>query len=149
MRIIFSFIASLIIFSCNNSSKTKEDIKDTAEKAIQMPQQPASPDTIFYGSGTEPFWSVYVIKGRKIVFHPAEGADVEVPWVNAFLSLDTWTREYNSSGNGNSIALKIMKKDCSDGMSERVHAYEVLLTVNQKKYTGCGNDKPASMGNEE
>jgi len=131
----------LFVMACNNSSDKKTSTKDTVKETVQMPEQPVLPDTIFHALGTEPFWSVYVIRDSKIVFHPAEGADVEVPWVNGLITPDTRTREYNSSGNGNSIELKIIKKDCSDGMSEQVHSYEVMLVVNKTKYSGCGNDK--------
>ena len=40
-----------------------------------------TPDTIFTEFGTELFWSVYIIKDSKIVFHPADVPDVEVPFV--------------------------------------------------------------------
>jgi len=128
----------LFAMACNNSSDKKTGKEDTTKQTIQVPEQPGSPDTIFHGLGTEPFWSVFIIKDNKIVFHPSEGPDVEVPFVAPSTANNTTT--YHSSAEGSSIDLVILKKPCSDGMSDNVHAYEVTLTVNQTKYSGCGND---------
>ena len=76
MRILSVFTIILLVAACNNSTTTKEDTKDTAKPVIQIPE---TSDTVFTGFGTEPFWSVYVINNNKIVFHPADGPDVEVP----------------------------------------------------------------------
>ncbi len=140
MRLISAFIASLIIIACNNAAKNKKDIKDTVEKNVQMPEQPALPDTVFTGFGTEPFWSVYVVKDSRIVFHPVDGPDVEVPFAAAS-NPDAVTTEYRSSGNGNTIGLIILRQDCSDGMSDETHRYEVTLFVNKTKYSGCGRNE--------
>lgn len=139
MRIISAFIASIILIACNNASKNKKDIKDTVEKKVQMPELPALPDTVFTGFGTEPFWSVYVVKDAGIIFHPMDGPDVEVPFAESS-SPDALTTEYKSSGNGNTIELIILKQDCSDGMSDETHKYNVTLLINKTKYTGCGRN---------
>jgi len=138
MRIMSSIIALTAIIACNNSSNKKNHTKDTAEKTVQMPAQPATPDTIFTGFGTEPFWAVYVVKDSKIIFHPADGPDVEVPFVEA-TSVNNVSR-YKSSSPDASIELSIAKKECSDGMSDEIHSYRVILVVNKEEYTGCGRE---------
>ena len=140
MRIISVFIATLIIMGCNNASKNKKDASDTVEKNVQMPELPVLPDTVFTGFGTEPFWAVYVVRNTRIVFHPADGPDVEVPFAAAS-NPDAVTTEYRSSGNGHTIGLIILKQDCSDGMSDETHPYKVTLLVNKTKYSGCGRNK--------
>ncbi|MGQ0738159.1 MAG: COG3650 family protein [Bacteroidota bacterium] len=140
MRIISALITLIIIIACNNSAKDKKDVKDTAQKNIRMPEQPAIADTVFTGFGTEPFWSVYVIKDSKIIFHPADGPDVEVPYAAA-TNPDAVTTEYRSSGNDNNIELIIFRQDCSDGMSDETHRYKVTLFVNKTKYMGCGRSE--------
>ena len=134
MRILSVFTIILLVAACNNSTTTKEDTKDTAKPVIQIPE---TPDTVFTGFGTEPFWSVYVINNNKIVFHPADGPDVEVPYVAASV-VDNNTNRYNASGSAATLELIITKKDCSDGMSEQTHPYTVTLSINKTKYTGCG-----------
>ena len=134
MRILSVFTIILLVAACNNSTTTKEDTKDTAKPVIQIPE---TPDTVFTGFGTEPFWSVYVINNNKIVFHPADGPDVEVPYVAASV-VDNNTNRYNAPGSAATLELIITKKDCSDGMSEQTHPYTVTLSINKTKYTGCG-----------
>ena len=128
------------LIACNNAAKKDSDTKDTTVTVKQIPAQPSIPDTIFTGFGNEPFWAVYVIKDSKILFHPADGPDVEVPYRAAVSG--TGSIMYNSTGNGNSIDLTIIKKDCSDGMSDITHSYEVTLVVNKTKYAGCGRNTP-------
>lgn len=138
MRYTILLIALFFFIACNDSSTKTNDTKDTAQQTIQMP--PARPDTIFTGTGTEPFWAVYVINSSKIVFHPAEGADVEVPFAAPSVP-DSITANYNSASADAAIDLTITRKECSDGMSEIIYPYSVSLTVNGSKYTGCGKTK--------
>ena len=137
MRILFALLGGLFIIACNNSARKKDTIKDTANEVIQMPKTPAVPDTIFTGLGTEPFWSVYVINNTKIIFHPADGPDVTVPFVAA-VTVNNTTIKYNSTTGNSSIELIVIKKDCNDGMSELTYPYHVALVVNKTKYAGCG-----------
>ncbi|HEV7782687.1 MAG TPA: hypothetical protein VGO58_15540 [Chitinophagaceae bacterium] len=139
MRLLTLLAVSLFIMSCNNSAKPKEGTKDTAQTIKRMPETPAIPDTVFTGFGNEPFWSVYVIKDSKIVFHPADDPDTEVPYVTATTPANNIT-QYISVSENISIELTIAKKGCSDGMSETIHPYEVSLLVNKIKYSGCGRD---------
>jgi uncharacterized membrane protein len=144
MRILTLVVMTLVIASCNNSAGKKEDlpaetdIKDTTQPVKQMPEKPGSPDTVFTGFGNEPFWAVYVVKDRKIVFHPADGPDVELPYTAP--STVANSTQYNAVSGNNSIELVIVKKDCSDGMSDQTHPYSISLLVNKTKYTGCGRE---------
>ncbi|MBC7874278.1 MAG: hypothetical protein H7Y01_09800 [Ferruginibacter sp.] len=144
MRTLSFLIILLVVIACKNSAKKNNDqpasetgTTDTAQPVNQMPPVPAIPDTIFSGFGTEPFWAVYVINNNKIVFHPADGPDTEVPFVAA-TSPGNSIIKYNSASGSTQMELIITKKDCSDGMSEVTHPFEVALTINTKKYSGCG-----------
>lgn len=139
MRSISVFIIALLIIACKNSAKKKDDTKDTAKQVKQMPVTLSAPDTIFTGFGTEPFWSVYVIRDNKIVFHPADGPDVAVPFVAA-TTPDAITRKYSSASGSTTMELTITKKSCSDGMSEVEHPYQVVLMINTTRHSGCGRD---------
>lgn len=136
MRKFLVVFAGLLLLACNNSAKKKEPVRDTVKTGEQKPGTAAVPDTIFTGTGTEPFWALYIIAEKKIVFHPSEGADIEVPFVPGATIGDTTT--YLSGEGDHSIKVDILKKNCSDGMSELVYPYEVLLLVNKIKYAGCG-----------
>ncbi|MEO6611984.1 MAG: hypothetical protein ABIT05_11645 [Chitinophagaceae bacterium] len=144
MRLLSILLFSLTIIACNNTAKKKKDlpadetgIKDTVKQEKQMPETIPVTDTVFTGLGTEPFWSVYVIANSKILFHPADGPDVEVPYTVPS-AVNSATSVYSSTAGPASIELIITKKDCSDGMSEVTHPYSVTLSVNKTKYAGCG-----------
>ncbi|MEP6699780.1 MAG: hypothetical protein ABJA85_00625 [Bacteroidota bacterium] len=146
MRTLSTFIVALLIIACNSRGNKKEDLpvgktdtKDTAKQQIQMPRTPATPDTIFTGFGNEPFWAVYVIKNSKIVFHSADGPDVELPFV-ASSAVNDFTNKYNAASSTATLELIITKKNCSDGMSDETHPYTVALSINKTKYSGCGRE---------
>lgn len=137
MRLFSALLLFMFFIACNNSAKKKDHSTDTAKQVKQLPATSNIPDTVFHGIGTEPFWSVYVIKDSKIVFDPADGPEVELPYVAATI-VDPLTTTYNSTSGTSALNLTIIKKNCSDGMSETVHPYEVTLTVNGSTYSGCG-----------
>jgi uncharacterized membrane protein len=80
-----------------------------------------------------------VIRGNKLLFHPADGPDVEVPYTIP-TQPDAITQRYSSAGDSATIELVIIKKDCSDGMSDMTHRYETNVKVNAVTYRGCGRE---------
>src|SRR5687767_3333009 len=141
MRIISLIFIIVLIMACNNSAKKKEETKDTTAQNIPVtpaPQQQAN-DTIFRGLGTEPFWSVFVINNDKILYQPADGPDIAVPYVPPS-SPDAITTKYNSSNDSITMELTIKKMNCSDGMSDNLHPFQVTLLINAIRLSGCGRE---------
>src|SRR5437868_4072028 len=139
MRFLLIFLFPAAMIACNNTAKNKKDLpdgetaaKDTVKQEKQMPGTTET-DTGFTGLGTEPFWSVYVIVNSKILFHPANGPAVEVPYTVPSAVSNT-VSVYSSTAGPASIKLIITKKDCNDGMSEVTYPYSVTLSVNKIKY---------------
>ncbi len=110
---------------------------DTLNPVVSGNKNKPEADTVFTAIGTEPFWAVYVIKEKKILFHPAEGPDVEAAWV-APAYPDQKTILYASKSGNTNFRLTILKKKCSDGMSERNYTYEIQLLLGEQTYKGCG-----------
>jgi len=140
MRVLIPLFVILILIACNNRANNKDDVKDSARKDTtgSIITSPAG-DTLFTGFGNEPFWAVYVIENTKIVFHPMDGNDVEVPFV-APATVDSLTSRYASASVNADLVLIVTKKNCSDGMSDETHQYAVDLTVNKIHYSGCGRE---------
>lgn len=137
MRNFIILLLIILTSACNNSSKKQDQITDSS-KTVQDPTVlPAQPDTIFTGMGNEPFWVVYVIRNDKIIYHPADGPDITVPFVNSSAP-DSITTKYNSSNDSVTMELTFIKKDCSDGMSDIIHPYETKLMINAMHLNGCG-----------
>lgn len=138
---IFS-LAILFFISCNNRATNGDKTdRDSTSKTDSVPPQavPTEPDTTFTAFGNEPFWALYVIHDRKLVFHPMDGPDIEVPYVTP-TEIDAMTKRYNSAGDSATVELTIIKKDCSDGMSDLTHKFETKLKVNAVTYQGCGRE---------
>jgi uncharacterized membrane protein len=134
----------LFLAACNNTAKdnkktTDSTSADSTTGITQPTQLPQSTDTIFRGFGNEPFWAVYVINNDRIVYHPADGPDIAVPFVIP-TTPDALTTKYNSTNDSVTMELTVMKKQCSDGMSDNVHPYSVTLKINAIRYEGCGRE---------
>jgi uncharacterized membrane protein len=145
MRILIIAALCILAVSCGNQSTTDKTDTDTIvnegpdTSTINTPPAPAGTDTVFTAFGNEPFWALYVIRDNKLLFHPADGPDVEAPYV-APTQTDAITRRYNSAGDSATIELIIIKKDCSDGMSDLTHRFETNVKVNAITYRGCGRE---------
>jgi uncharacterized membrane protein len=141
--LLFVFSLTVLLTACNNNSSKKEESIDTAGNGINNPGDttvnariPVA-DTIFKGMGTEPFWAVYVIDNRNIVFHPSEGDKISVPFVAPVVP-DNITTKYNSANDSVTLELILLKKNCNNGMSDIVYPYEVNLKINAMTLKGCG-----------
>lgn len=80
--------------------------------------------------GTEPFWSL-TIDGR-ITYDPATGRTI---------SARTPAPQRTATGISYRtpfIAVDIVRKRCSDGMSDKLYPDTVLVRVGLRKFNGCG-----------
>src|SRR4051812_30342992 len=81
--------------------------------------------------GTEPFWSL-TIDVRTMKFEAPGQHSVTVPTprvIHGFAGEIYQTRR---------IGVNTVHKACSDGMSDRSYPDTVQVTVDGKRYTGCG-----------
>lgn len=90
--------------------------------------------------GTEPFWSM-TIDGARIVYDDAEGKRVTVRTPVARPSFNG--RRYVTRR----LSVDITRQQCSDGMSDRIYADTVRVTVDGRALEGCGGAilPPASL----
>jgi uncharacterized membrane protein len=142
MRRYLAILAALLFFSCKNGSPDSDPAKDDSlvggDTTAVVPT-PTANDTIFTAFGNEPFWALYVIRDQKLLFHPMDGPDVEAPYVSP-VDVDATTQRYQSAGDSATLELVIIKKDCSDGMSDLTHRFETKVKVNAVTYQGCGRE---------
>jgi len=99
----------------------------------------------FLGAGTEPFWGVKVDAEEGIYFdalnyemHIATGLPKYSP------IMDVAGFAYLGESERYSVTVQVLKKECSDGMSDIVHHYSVKVIIFDKsnsetfEYSGCG-----------
>jgi uncharacterized membrane protein len=146
MRFLLFSLIIAAFFSCNNdrNKKTGDDSVNgqndsiIAGDTIRRNEKNNNSDTVFRGMGTEPFWAVYIINNEKIVYHPADGEMISVPYVEA-VSPDNITTKFNSANDSVTVELSLVKKNCNNGMSDIVYPYGVNLKINAMTLKGCGD----------
>ncbi|MEZ0243298.1 MAG: META domain-containing protein [Sphingomonas sp.] len=92
---------------------------------------PAAAAAPYKALGTEPFWAL-TITPQTMKFEAPDRAPVTVPTprvINGFAGEIYQTRRIN---------VNIVHKRCSDGMSDRTYPDTVQVTVDGKRFEGCG-----------
>ena len=92
---------------------------------------PAAPVQSYHAVGTEPFWNL-VIGEREISFTQPEQQPVVQPRPRAIVG---FAGEIYQTPR---IDVNIVHAQCSDGMSDRVYSDKVQVTVDGKRFDGCG-----------
>lgn len=99
----------------------------------------------FAGMGNEPFWSVDVDLGGKIVFKSlVDNNTFEYDIYSENDLVDAVRASYNAMNEISEINVDIYKEECTDNMSGEVFNYRVVVKHRMKKttvwveYKGCG-----------
>jgi uncharacterized membrane protein len=92
---------------------------------------PAPPPPPYHGTGTEPFWSV-LIDERNVTFVLSGSQPITQPTPAAIHGI---AGEIYQTPR---INVNIVHGQCSDGMSDRTYPDKVQVTVDGKRFEGCG-----------
>ena len=92
---------------------------------------PAPPPPPYHALGTEPFWNL-LIDERDITFTQPEAQPIRQPRPQAIIGI---AGEIYQTPR---INVNIVHGQCSDGMSDRVYPDKVQVTVDGKRFNGCG-----------
>jgi len=91
----------------------------------------------FIGLGNEPFWSVEFDKGNSVSFNtPDRKTPLKLPWADPITT--NGISEYHIQTESHKMDVSIFPQLCSDGMSDNLYEFKVVLKLNNKKYQGCG-----------
>jgi uncharacterized membrane protein len=96
--------------------------------ATMGPPPPAAP---YHALGTEPFWNL-LIDEHDLTFTQPDAAPIQQrtpPVIHGFAGEIYQTPRIN---------VNIVHAQCSDGMSDRVYPDKVQVTVDGKRFDGCG-----------
>ena len=95
---------------------------------MKVPGPPAPP---YHALGTEPFWNL-LIDEHDITFIQPEAQPVKQPTPKVIVGI---AGEIYQTPR---INVNIVHGTCSDGMSDRVYPDKVQVTVDGKRFSGCG-----------
>lgn len=109
--------------------------------AVAAPAPADAASKASYGAlGTEPFWSLS-IGARTMTFEVSDDLRVSQPTPRARktrFGRIYWTRRI-------SVAI-IANQPCSDGMSDYVYRDDVTVTIDGRKFIGCGGPRHLPRG---
>jgi uncharacterized membrane protein len=96
--------------------------------ACVPPPPPAPP---YHAVGTEPFWNL-LIDERDITFIQPDAVPIRQPRPQAIIGI---AGEIYQTPR---INVNIVHGQCGDGMSDRVYPDKVQVTVDGRRFNGCG-----------
>jgi uncharacterized membrane protein len=92
---------------------------------------PPPPPPPYHALGTEPFWNL-LIDERNLTFVEPEAAPITQPAVRPIIG---FAGEIYQTPRLN---VNIVHAQCSDGMSDRTYPDKVQVTVDGRRFNGCG-----------
>ncbi len=92
---------------------------------------PAPPPPPYHALGTEPFWNL-LIDEHDVTFTQPDAQPIRQPVPKVIIGIAG--EIYRTSR----IDVNIVHIRCSDGMSDRVYPDKVQVTVDGKRFDGCG-----------
>jgi uncharacterized membrane protein len=95
---------------------------------MPIPGPPAPP---YHALGTEPFWNL-LIDERDVTFTQPDAQPIRQPRPQAIIGI---AGEIYQTPR---INVNIVHGRCSDGMSDRVYPDKVQVTVDGRRFEGCG-----------
>ena len=116
-----------------------EEKKDAAEPSkTEQPKMAAALGAVqrFKALGTEPFWN-FDIDGSTAKYVTPEneaGTSFDVARTDSAQGV-----AFAGAMNGKRVTILITPESCSDGMSDRTHAYTVKAMIDGKPLNGCAN----------
>ena len=123
IRHALPLLAALSLTACFGDKKmTDAEYRAASEAALSTEQ--------FDAVGTEPFWAIQVRVGSLTLSRP-DHAELKVPVARP---------ERRGGGllwTADGLTVSVVPGACSDGMSDRVYAYEALVRVGPEILKGC------------
>ena len=92
---------------------------------------PGPPPAPYHALGTEPFWNL-LIDERDLTFTQPDGQPIRQPRPKVIIGI---AGEIYQTPR---INVNIVHVQCSDGMSDRTYPDKVQVTVDGRRFEGCG-----------
>jgi uncharacterized membrane protein len=105
------------------------------------PAEPSADETALANDlrivGTEPFWAIDISKtSNSATYSRAGEADLTLSYPKESKDADGASELTSTSPQGN-LVMTLRKKDCSDGMSDRIYPWEAEVAFKGETLKGC------------
>jgi uncharacterized membrane protein len=92
---------------------------------------PGPPHPAYHAVGTEPFWNL-LIDDRDLTFRQPDSQTILQPTPKVIVGI---AGEIYQTPR---IHVNIVHRQCSDGMSDHLYSDKVQVTVDGRRFNGCG-----------
>lgn len=145
-RVPAAAVAAILLAACTATQPPPDDAggANPATPAATGPQavhatNATAPSRHWRVVGTEPFWSVRV-DGRSLLF-----ATPENPAGRTLAARGEWKEdgavEFRGDDRGKPFVLRLVRGECSDGMSDRRYALTATFGIDATRYRGCADEE--------
>ncbi len=126
-----SSIFAIAAFALSGCSAGSQDGRSPSAPRSEV----IAPDETIRLTGAEPFWGGTIASGRLVYTTPEDPAGQTVE-VRRFAGLNG----FGFAGRMGEQALDVVVTEapCSDGMSDRIYPFSVVLQIGQDQRRGCG-----------
>ncbi len=142
MKSLSLFFFVLVFFTaCNNSRLAASKTEKQTPPAIlsESLQQKQLNGVDFFARGSAPVsWTVEIDFGNLIRFKSLDGADVNSSAVAPVQMPEKNAVSYSSKTSTGEINIIVYQQACTDALSGEKYNKKVTVTVNDKRYEGCG-----------
>lgn len=146
-RCFATAIAPMLLAACTATQRPPDDTAGTHDRTepATPPATVASPamhdaeasSGQWHALGTEPFWSVRV-DGASLLFATPENPEGRKLAARGERKDDAV--EFHGDDRGKPFMLRLVRGECSDGMSDRRYAFDAVFEINGARYTGCAGE---------
>jgi heat shock protein HslJ/uncharacterized membrane protein len=92
----------------------------------------------FVARGQSPDWSLEMDLDEIIRFSAATGEKINTPSVAGIPLMDVAAISYRAQTEAGTLAIIIYEQACTDGWADETVTKKVEVTLNEKRYRGCG-----------
>lgn len=140
-------VLCVLLAACTGSPPPTQAVSAHPAGPAPPPSAPAAggAPARWHVVGTEPFWSVR-IEGMTLLF--ATPTDPAGRKLAGSVEREEGALQFRGEDRGRPFALRLVRGECSDGMSDRRYAYRADFEIDGARYRGCADADPAAASRD-
>lgn len=132
----------LVMFLVSCASSRQPAVNNTAQATAPLSesllQKQLNGIDFFAKGNVASSWTVEIEFGNLVRFNSLDGAAVTATAVQPQFQKEKNTATYSSKATTGELVIVVQDEPCTDKMSGETYNKKVVVTVNNKRYEGCG-----------
>ena len=140
MKYILVALIIFVIASCTSSRPVtqKQSTQQTTPLSESLAQKQLNGVDFFARGNLPSSWTIEIEFGNLIRFNPLDGQAVTSTAVQPQFSAEKNVATYSSKATNGDIIVLVQDEPCTDNINGEHYNKKVVVTVNNKRYEGCG-----------